>query len=168
MFRLVNHDDRTMLTACVAAIGGRMLDRSCRGSAAMADSAADVHDCTKREDAESGIKRSLSRRKNHVFIPNQDGNDSEFYEEAASSSDEDETFPNAWLTEENETVEMAALVLWCLHSDMMDVCGTSTSFPYLILLENGPKAAKIEDETWWRPYWTDAEVEKAKISSRKK
>ena len=48
----------------------------------------------------------------------------------------------------------------------MDVCGTSSSFPHLILLENGPKAAKIEDETWWGPYWTDAEVKKSQISSR--
>ena len=70
IFRLVDHDDRTMSTACVAAMGGRMLDQSCRGSAAVADSAADVHDCTKREDAKSGIKRSLSKRKNYVLIPN--------------------------------------------------------------------------------------------------
>ena len=48
-----------------------------------------------REDADSGIKKSNSKRKNHVFVPKQDGNDSEFYEEAASSSDEDATFPNA-------------------------------------------------------------------------
>ena len=110
IFRLVDDDDRTMSTACVALKGGRMSDRSCRGSAAVADSAADVHACTKREDANSGIKRSFSKRKNYVLMPKQDGNKSEFYEEAASSSDEDATFPNAWLTEENETVEMAALV----------------------------------------------------------
>ena len=78
--------------------------------------------------------------------------DSEFYEEVGSSSDEDKTFPNAWLTEENETVEMAALVPWHLRSDMMDVCGASLSFLYLVLLENGPKATKVEEETWWRPY----------------
>ena len=46
------------------------------------------------EDAESGIKRSLSRRKNHAFVPNHDRNDLEFYEEAASSSDDEETFSN--------------------------------------------------------------------------
>ena len=46
---------------------------------------------------------------------------------------------------------------------MIDVCSTSTLSPHLVLLENGPKAAKIEEETWWRVYWTDAEVEKAKI-----
>ena len=61
---------------------------------------------------------------------------------------------------------MAALVLWRLRSDMMDVYGSS-SFPHLILLENGPKAAKIEDETWWRPYWTDSEVKKAKFRQEK-
>ena len=27
----------------------------------------------------------------------------------------------------------------------------------------GQRPVKIEDETWWRPYWTDAEVEKAKF-----
>ena len=65
-----------------------------------------------QEDAESGIKKSISRRKNRAFVQNLDGNDSEFYEEAASSSSDDETFPNAWLTEENETVDMVALVLF--------------------------------------------------------
>ena len=89
--------------------------------------------------------------------------DSDFYEEAASSSSEDETFPNSWLTDENETVEMAALVPFRLRSDMRDICGTSTSFSHLILLENGPKAAQIEEETWWRAYLTDAEVKKASI-----
>ena len=58
----------------------------------------------------SGIKKSISKRKNHASARNLVAEDSEFYEEAASSSSDDETFPNAWLTEENETVEMAALV----------------------------------------------------------
>ena len=93
--------------------------------------------------------------------------DSEFHKEAASSSSEDETFPNAWLTEENETVEMAALVPWHLRSDMIDVYGMSSSFPHLVLLENGPKPTKIEEETWWRPYWTAAEIEKAKLHQEK-
>ena len=119
-----------------------------------------------REDADSGIKKSIPKRKNHVFVSKQDGNDSEFYEEAASSSDEDATFPNAWLTEENETIEMAALVPWRLRSDMMDVYGNS-SFPHLILLENGPKAVDVEEETWWRPYWSDSEVKKAKFRQEK-
>ena len=41
--------------------------------------------------------------------------------------------------------------------------GTSIVVSASVLLENGPKAAKIEEETWWRAYWTDAEVKKAKI-----
>ena len=49
----------------------------------------------------------------------------------------------------------------------MDVYGTSSSFPHLVLLENGPKPTKIEEETWWRPYWTAAEVEKAKLHQEK-
>ena len=48
---------------------------------------------------------------------------SEFYEEAASSSSEDEAFPNAWLTEENETVEMAALVPFRLRSELQNMYG---------------------------------------------
>ena len=86
IFRLVDYDDRTMSTACVATIGGRMVDRSCRGRAAKADSTAVVRECTMREDAKSGIKKSISRRKNHALARNLDGEDSEFYEEAASSS----------------------------------------------------------------------------------
>ena len=62
---------------------------------------------------------------------------------------------------------MAALVPWRLCSDMMDVYGVSSLFLYLVLLENGPKATKVEDETWWRPYWADAEVEKAKLHQEK-
>ena len=50
---------------------------------------------------------------------------------------------------------------------MMDICGTSISFLHLVLLENKPKAAKVEEETWWRVYWTDAEVEKAKIHQQR-
>ena len=48
-----------------------------------------------REDAKSGIKKSISRRKNHALVRNLDAEDLEFYEEAASSSDDDKTFPNA-------------------------------------------------------------------------
>ena len=42
----------------------------------------------------------------------------------------------------------------------------SSSFPHLILLENGPKAAEIEGETWWRAYWSAEEVQKAKIHQK--
>ena len=42
---------------------------------------------------------------------------------------------------------MAALVLLRLHSDMIDICRISASFLHLVLLENGLKAAKIEEET---------------------
>ena len=121
-----------------------------------------------REDAISGIKKSFAKQKNRVEVRNLDGNESEFYEEEASSDSEDETFPNAWLTDENETVEMAALVPLRLREDMRDIFGTSTSFSHLVLLENGPKAAKIEEETWWRAYWTDAESEKSGNSPKRK
>ena len=50
---------------------------------------------------------------------------------------------------------------------MIDMCGMLSLFPHLVLLENSPKATKIEDETWWRPYWTNAEVEKAKFRQEK-
>ena len=40
-----------MSTACVASIGGRIVDRSCGGRAAEADSTAVVRECTMREDA---------------------------------------------------------------------------------------------------------------------
>ena len=166
IFRLVDDDDRAMSTACVAATGSRMVDQSCRGRAAEADSTAVVRECTMREDAISGIKKSFAKQKNRVQVRNLDGNESEFYEEEASSDSEDETFPNAWLTDENETVEMVALVPLRLREDMRDIFGTSTSFSHLILLENGPKAAKIEEETWWRAYWTDAEVKKAAIRQK--
>ena len=125
-----------------------MVDRSCRGRAAEADSTAVVRECTMREDAISDIKKSFAKQKSRVEVRNLNGNESEFYEEEASSDSEDETFPNAWLTDENETVEMAALVPLRLRDDMRDICGTSTSFSHLVLLENGPKAAKIEEETW--------------------
>ena len=128
-----------------------MVDQSCGGRAAEAASTAVVRECTIWEDAVSGIKKSISRRKNHASARNLVVEDLEFYKEAASSSSDDETFPNAWLTDENKTVEMAALVPWRLRGDMMDVYGASSSFPHLILLENGLKATKVEDETWWRP-----------------
>ena len=83
-----------MSAACVASIGGRMLDRSCRGRAAEADSTAVVRECTMREDAKSGIKKSISKRKNRVLVRNLDGEDSEFYEEPASSSSDEESFLN--------------------------------------------------------------------------
>ena len=72
-----------------------MVDQSCRGRAAEAASTAVMRECTMWEDAVSGIKKSISRRKNHVSVRNLVAEDSEFYEEAASSSSDDETFPNA-------------------------------------------------------------------------
>ena len=63
-------------------------------------------------------------------------------------------------------VEMAALVPLYLREDIRDIFGTSTSFSHFVLLENEPKAAKIEEETWWRAYWTDAKVEKAAIRQK--
>ena len=62
-----------MSTACVALYRRGMLDQSCRGSAAEADSAADVRECTMREDAESGIKKSVLKRKNRALVQNFDG-----------------------------------------------------------------------------------------------
>ena len=161
-FRLVNYDNRAMLTACVATIGRRMVDRNCRGRAAEAASTAIVCDCTMREDADNSIKKSISRRKNHASARNIDVEDSEFYEEVASSSSDDETFPNAWLTEEGEMVEIAALVPFYLRSELRNMYGVASSFPHLILLENGPKAVAVEEETWWTAYWTIEEVQKAK------
>ena len=95
IFRLVDDDDRAMSAACVATTGGRMVDRSCRGRAAEADSTAVVRECTMREDADSGIKKSISKRKNHASARKLVAEDSDFYEEAASSSSDDETFPNS-------------------------------------------------------------------------
>ena len=106
-----------------------------------------MRECTMREDADSGIKKSISKRKNHVSIRKLVAEDSDFYEEAASSSSDDETFPNSWLTDENETVEMAALVPFRLHSELQNMYGVSSSFPHLLLLESGPKAVKVEEET---------------------
>ena len=95
IFWLIKYDDRAMATMCVATRGGRIVDRSCRGRAVEADSAAVVHECTIQEDAKSSIKKSISQRKNHVFARNLDEEGSGFYEEVGSSSDDDETFPNA-------------------------------------------------------------------------
>ena len=47
--------------------------------------------------------------------------------------------------EDNETVEMAALVFLRLRGEMRDVCGMSTLFAHLILLENGPKAVEVDE-----------------------
>ena len=49
-----------------------------------------------REDADSGIKKSIQKRKNHVSTRKLVAEDSDFYEEAASSSSDDESFPNAF------------------------------------------------------------------------
>ena len=125
IFQTIIVNDRTMSTAYILLIGGGQVDRSCRGRAVEADSTAVVRECTMREDAKSGIKKSISKRKNCVLARNLDGEDSEFYEEAASSSSDEESFPNTWLTEDSEIVEMAALVSLRLRSDMMDICGMS-------------------------------------------
>ena len=151
-----------MATACVAFKGGRMVDRSSNGRAAEADGTAVVRDCTTREDADNGIKKSISKRKNDASTRKIVAEDSDFYEEAGSSSSDDETFPNSWLTDDNETVEMAALVPFRLRSELQNMYGVSSSFPHLLLLENGPKAVEIEEETWWRVYWSIEEVQKAK------
>ena len=45
--------------------------------------------------------------------------------------------------------------------------GASLLFPYLVLLENGPKAVEVEEETWWKAYWTTEEVQKAKKHQNK-
>ena len=42
---------------------------------------------------------------------------------------------------------MAALVPLRLRKDMRDIFSMLTSFSHLVLLENGPKAAKIEEAT---------------------
>ena len=151
-----------MATACVAFKGGRMVDRSSNGRAAEADGTAVVRDCTTREDADNGIKKSISKRKNDASTRKIVAEDSDFYEEAGSSSSDDETFPNSWLTDDNETVEMAALVPFRLRSELQNMYGVSSSFPHLLLLENGPKAVEIEEETWWRVYWSIEEFQKAK------
>ena len=59
-------------------------------------------------------------------------------------------------------VEMAALVSFRLRSKIRNIYSASSLFPHLILLENGPKAVEIEEETWWKAYWTAEEVQKAK------
>ena len=55
---------------------------------------------------------------------------------------------------------MAALVSLHLHSEIRSIYSASSSFPYLVLFENGPKAVEVEEETWWKAYWTTEEVEK--------
>ena len=67
-----------------------------------------------------------------------------------------------WLTEEDETFEMAEMVPLSLREEMMSIFSKLNSFPHLLLLENGPKAPKIEEETWWEAYWGKEEVETAR------
>ena len=83
-----------MSTACVVAIRGGMLDRSYRGSAAEADNAADVRDCTMREDTESSIKKSILKRNGWHLQWNLAEEKLELIEEAAESDNEDESYPN--------------------------------------------------------------------------
>ena len=71
---------------------GRQVDRSCRDRAAEADSAMVVRECTTREDADSGIKKSILKQKNRAVVQNFDGNESEFYEEEASSDSEEGSY----------------------------------------------------------------------------
>ena len=88
-------NDRTMSTACVLSRGGGQVDRSCRGSAAEVDNTMVVRECTTREDAVSGIKKSVVKQKNRVVVRNLDGIESEFHEEEACIRSDDECFPNA-------------------------------------------------------------------------
>ena len=92
IFRLIDYYDRTMSTAYVLSIGGGQVDRSCSGRAAETDSVVSVHECTMREDADDSIKRSVLKGKNRALAQNLGGGDSEFYEEVASSTSEEESY----------------------------------------------------------------------------
>ena len=156
-----------MSTACVLTTGRGQMDRSCRGNAVVADSVVSVYECMMRENGTDNVKKSVLKRKNCALQQNLYGEESEFYEEAVESDSEEESYLIEWLTEDNKTVEMVVLVLLCLYYEIRDMYGMSELFPHLILLENGPKAAEIEAETWWRAYWTEEKVQKAKKRQEK-
>ena len=138
------------------------MDRSCRSRAVVPDSIVSMHECTMWEDGTDDVKKSVLKRRNRNLQQDLDGEESEVFEEAIESDSEEESYPIKWLIEDNEMVEMADLVLLCLCYEIKDMYGVSESFSHLILLENGSKTVEIEAETWWRAYWTEEEVQRAK------
>ena len=136
---------------------GSPADRCCAGGAVEAVCGQD-----RQEPVTAYAKSYRLEQKTRRFSLSSSEEDLDWLEEVCGDDCSQVSYGLLWLTEEDETYEMAELVPLSLREEMMNMFSVSNSFPHLLLLQNGPKEPKIEEETWWTAYWSKEEVEKAK------
>ena len=149
--------------ASTAVSGGSAADRGCAGGAAEA-----VCGRNRQEPVTSHSKSCRLERKNRRVSLSSSEEESDGLVEVDCDNCSELSYAPLWLTEEDETFEMAELVPLSLREEMMSIFSKLNSFPHLLLLDHGPKASKIEEETWWEAYWSKEEVEIARRTSKGK
>ena len=75
---------------------------------------------------------------------------------------ERQSLERKWLGEDEETAEMAALVPEWFRMEMSNKNENADLFAHVAYWQEGPKATPIEEEKWWRSYWSEEVVFAAK------
>ena len=69
-----------------------------------------------------------------------------------------QSFEKGWFGEDEETAEMAALVPEWFYMEMSNKNDKVQLFAHVAFWQEGPKATPIEEEKWWRSYWSEEAV----------
>ena len=80
---------------------------------------------------------------------------------------ESESFGKEWISKDDETAEMAVIVPEWLWTELSNVNEDVQLFVHVAFWKEGPKATAIEEETWWRSYWSEEAVFVAKKRQNK-
>ena len=84
------------------------------------------------------------------------------YDKSCDYGGNRESFDRNWPSDDEETADMAALVPDWFQLEMSNKNEDVDLFAHVAYWQAGPKATPIEDEKWWRAYWSEGAVLAAK------
>ena len=151
-----------MATMSQRALCDEVVDRSSASSVAADARDSNAPKCVLHDGAVSA-KRHIDKK---LIIPVFEGTAALrqpcCFDESCECGGNRHSFEKKWLGEDDETAEMAALVPDWFRMEMSNKNENVDLFAHVAYWREGPKAAPVEEEKWWRAYWSEEAVFAAK------
>ena len=152
----------TMVTMSQCALADEVVDRSSASSAAADARESDAPKCVLHDGAVSSKLHVGKKVVVSVFEGTAALRQPCCSDESCECGGERQSFEKRWLGEDEETAEMAALVPEWFHAEMSNKNDNVQLFVHVAFWQEGLKATPIEEEKWWRAYWSEEAVLAAK------
>ena len=142
----------TMATMSQRALCDEVVDRSSASSVAADAHDCDVPKCVLHDGAVSSELHVEKKIVGPVFEGTASLRQPCCYDKSCDYGGNRESFERSWPSDDEETVEMAALVPEWFRIEMSNKNENVDLFAHVAYWQEGPKATPIEEEKWWWAY----------------